>query len=57
MANKDLRRTPYSISAGIWCYEEEKGINVYKADPDGITRNFLITWRYLRGALKRKDKS
>ena len=57
MSNKDLRKTPHTISASKWCYEEPRGIEIYTADagPDGI-RHFTITWRYLRSALKRKDK-
>jgi len=56
MSNKDLRNTPHTISAGKWCYEIPRGIEIYTVDPDGIIRHFTITWRYLRSALKRKDK-
>lgn len=61
MANKDLDMRAHHISADVWWYEVDAGIEVihHVNDADGNylrTDHMLIKWASLRAALKRKDK-
>jgi len=61
MADKDLKRSSHRNKDGWWWYEEPKGIAVMVPQNDRAgnhlrTTEHVITWRSLRGALKRKDK-
>jgi len=57
MANKDLSKKPHIVTGnGIWWYEEPGGIEVYIETLGFQVKHFTISWRAIRGALKRKDK-
>ena len=58
MSNKDLSLKPHHIkdTDNAWWYEETKGIELIVQHKVGDIRNYSISWRTIRGALKRKEK-
>lgn len=68
MTDKYLSNKPRALSndtdcSPSWCYEEPEGITVVHEMRRGNgtilmrTDQIVIPWRYLRAALKRKDKT
>ena len=62
MSDKDLSNMPHHINGheDVWWYESPKGIDIINRHVNqyGQVKSECATipWRYLRNALKRKDK-
>lgn len=58
MANKHLKLTSHSIIEDVlWFYEEPKGLCFVLRLPNGQSFTRVVSWRTIRGMLKRKDQS
>jgi hypothetical protein len=56
MSNEDLQRKPHNDKSGqMWWYEEPAGMT-FVVWPSRDTREFVIPWRSIRAALRRKEK-
>ena len=58
MSNDDLKQEPHKISGTdkIWWYETPVGIEIVTSYGGANCEIRAIPWRYIRNALKRKDK-
>ena len=60
MPNKHLKLEPHKITDRCWWYEQSGGIKIYVENTDdedkySHTEEYLIPWKHIRAALKRKD--
>lgn len=61
MGNKHLKREPHEITDRCFWYEENNGIKIYVDSTDyaddmySHTEEYLIPWKDIRAALRRKD--
>ena len=60
MANKDLKRQAHKIrGTNVYRIEDGKGICLVvsgEMTKSGVASEIILPWRYIRNALKRKEK-